>query len=244
MLVTAFIHPKTSYRSVEKYLIEFKKLTDTGLPILLFTDTDFSFPSNVHVIRTALDTSWIPENVELPIHRNLEKDTLEYFCIQLRKLYFLKEATQYTTDPFLAWIDFGAFHMFRDIEKCSQLLKDISLSEFPCDKILAPGCWDSGAYGLDSVCWRFCGTFLLGHRDLFEGAYKRQTELVYSQFPKLSWEVNYWSQMDDLFHVYRADHNDLLLSRVMMFVHKHQGVKICSSVPSEIHLSIRERTAS
>jgi hypothetical protein len=219
-------------------------MTDTGLPIVLFTDLDTSFPRNVIVIPTVLDTSWIPDTVKLPEYRNHEKDTIEYFCIQLQKLYFLKEATKYTTDSFLAWIDFGAFHMFTDTAKCSQLLKDISQSEFPRDKILAPGCWEPGAYSLDSVCWRFCGTFVLGHRDLFEPAYRRQTELVHRQLPKLSWEVNYWSQMDDLFQYYSANHNDLLLSRVMMFVHKHQGVKMCSSVPSEIQPSIRERTAS
>lgn len=244
MFVSAFILPKTTYRPIDVYLREFKKLTDTGLQILLFTDSEFTFPPNVRVISTKLDTSWVPTNVELPLHRNPQKDTVEYFCIQLQKLYYLKEATKYTNESFLAWIDFGSFHMFRDIEKCSQLLKDISLSRFPCEKILAPGCWDSGTYGLDSVCWRFCGTFLLGHRDLFEPAYQRQSVLVRSQLPKLSWEVNYWSQMDDVFQFYSADHNDLLLSRVMMFVQRHQGVKTCSSVPLEIQPSISERTAS
>lgn len=225
MLVTAFILPKTTYRSTEKYLFEFQKITNTGLPIVMFTDSKFQFPPNVRIIPTRLDTSWVPENIQFPLHRNEHKDTLEYFCIQLQKLYFLKEATKYTDDSFLAWIDFGAFHMFKDVEKCSQLLKDISLSEFPREKILAPGCWEPGTYGLESVCWRFCGTFLLGHRDLFERAYQRQTELVHSQFPKLSWEVNYWSQMDEMFQFYPADHNDLLLSRVMMFVQRHHGVK-------------------
>jgi len=229
---------------VDTYLNEFKKMTDTGLPILLFTDVDASFPENVTVIPTALNTSWVPSDVKLPEHRNREKDTIEYFCIQLSKLYYLTQARKYTDDEFLAWIDFGAFHMFKDTAKCSQLLRDISQTEFPCDKILAPGCWDSGTYGLDSVCWRFCGTFLLGHRDLFESAYRRQNELVQHQLPKLSWEVNYWAQMDELFQFYPADHNDLLLSRVMMFVHKHQGVKMCSIVPFEIHPSISERTAS
>jgi hypothetical protein len=38
--------------------------------------------------------------------------------------------------------------------------------------------------------------------------------------------VNYWAEMEDLFEVYLADHDDSLLSRVMVFVHKHQGVLI------------------
>ena len=114
--------------------------------------------------------------------------------------------------------------MFRDISQCTQMLQTIARSEFPRDKILAPGCWPSGVYDWNSVCWRFCGTFLIGHRELFPRALERQTQLVQTQLPRLTWEVNYWAQMDDLFTVYSADHNDTLLSRVTMFVQRDQGV--------------------
>lgn len=227
MFVTAFLRPKTIYRSVDVYFAEFEKLANTGAPILLFLDNEFtsrSFPSNVRVVPTTLDTSWVPSNVELPANRNQSKDTIEYFCIQLLKLHFLTEARQYTEDEFLAWIDFGAFHMFKDANRCSDLLKSIASSEFPRNKILAPGCWSAGTYDWNSVCWRFCGTFLLGHRNLFPTALLRQTRLVQSQLPRLTWEVNYWAQMEDCFAFYPADHNDTLLERVMIFVQRHQGV--------------------
>lgn len=224
MFVTAFLRPRTSYRSVDTYLAEFSKLATTGVPLLLFTDMDLNLPTNVRSIRMNLDTSWIPEDVVLPTHRHSQKDSLEYFCIQLQKLWCLQEATKYTDDEFLMWIDFGAFHMFRDQEACSNWIRELATSTYPRDRILSPGCWAAGNYGLDDVCWRFCGTLLIGHRDLFAPAYARQMDLVKSQFPKLSWEVNYWSQMDDMFIMIPADHNDLLLSRVITFVHKHQGV--------------------
>ena len=229
MFVTAFLRPKTFYRSVDVYFSEFEKLATTGIPILLFLDTEFvgrSFPPNVRVVPTSLDTSWVPRDVMLPACRNENKDTVEYFCIQLMKLQFLSDARNYTQDEFLAWIDFGAFHMFKDIPCCTQMLQTIAASEFPRDRILAPGCWSAGTYDWNSVCWRFCGTFLLGHRDLFPRALERQTQLVQSQLPRLTWEVNYWAQMDDSFTVYSADHNDTLLSRVMMFVQRHQGVSM------------------
>jgi hypothetical protein len=244
MLVTAFLQPRTPYRSVSIYLAEFTKLANTGVPILLFTDMELKVPDNVRIIRTHLDTSWVPANVQLPAHRNPDKDTLEYFCIQLQKLWCLQEATKYTRDEFLIWVDFGAFHMFREKDACSKWLIELSQSTYPRDRILAPGCWMAGDYGLDKVCWRFCGTLLIGHRDLFAPAYTRQMELVHMNLPKLSWEVNYWSLMDDLFHMIPADHNDLLLSRVITFVHKHQGVNTCESVPSDIHVSINGRSAS
>ncbi len=225
MFVTAFFQPKTSYRSTEKYLAEFQKFANTGVPILLFLDKPIDgFPPNVQVVPIELDTSWIPEDAQFPAHRNLQKDTPEYFCIQVTKLFCMKEALKYTDDPFLAWLDFGAFHMFQDTEECTKLIQTIAASEFPTHTILAPGCWPAGVYDWNSVCWRFCGTFLIGHRNLFRKAYDRQSQIIESCLPRVTWEVNYWAQMDDLFTVYMANHDDTLLSRVMMFVQTHQGV--------------------
>jgi hypothetical protein len=234
MFVTAFFCPKTKYRTVETYFREFESLANTGVSILLFLDPVFrdrSFPSNVRVIPTALDTSWVPENVTLPLHRNPSKDTIEYFCIQLSKLYFLCEALHYTEDRYLAWIDFGAFHMFQNKSECARILQELETGSLRTDRILAPGCWDPGMHDWNSPCWRFCGTFLMGHRDLFEAAYTRQTELVRAHLPQLSWEVNYWACMDEYFEVYKANHDDTLLSRVMVFVQRHQGVDTCDKTP-------------
>ena len=229
MIVTAFISQKTPYRTMDTYFLEFEKLVETGIPILLFLDTTFSdkvFPLHVQVVPTSLDITWVPKDVQLPAYRNPNKDTIEYFSIQLSKLYYLTEARKYTTDEYLIWLDFGAFHMFRETQQCKQYLQTIAVSDFPNNKILSPGCWPSGTYDWNSVCWRFCGTFLVGHRDLFPEALKRQTALVQSQLPRLTWEVNYWAQMDDCFTFYEANHDDTLLSRVMIFVQRHQGVSM------------------
>lgn len=225
--ITAFIAPKTPYRSVEIYREMFERLADTGIPLLLFLDetlTDWTFPVNVHVLPTRLRTDWIPDDVQLPAHRTPTKDTREYLAIQLQKLHWLVEAREHTTTSHLAWIDFGVFHMLKDPGHCTVLLRRIAASDFPSHRILAPGCWPPGTYDWNSVAWRFCGSFLLGHRDLFPGALRRQTELVSAQLPRLTWEVNYWAQMEDLFEVYPANHDDSLLSRVTMFVQRHQGV--------------------
>lgn len=139
-------------------------------------------------------------------------------------MFYMTEALRYTRDEFLMWVDFGAFHMIRDTEACIDVLQKLSSCELPRDRIIAPGCWDAGTYDWNSVCWRFCGTFFVGHRDLFIHAYVRQTDLVVSQLPKLTWEVNYWSQMDERFHVYRANHDDTLFMRVMTFVQRQPGV--------------------
>lgn len=247
MFVTAFIRPKTSYRSIDRYLTEFQTLAATGIPILLFLDEEclgIEVPPNVRIVPTSLDTSWLPPDVRLPSSRNPGKDTIDYFCIQLSKLAYLAKAREYTDDPFLAWIDFGVFHMIRDPGVCGQLLREIAVSECPRDKILAPGCWPAGTYDWNSVCWRFCGTFLFGHRDLFPAALERQTRLVQSQLPSLTWEVNYWAQMEDFFRVYMANHDDTLFSRVMVLVQRHHGVSTSSSSPSVTSPSMSDRIAS
>ena len=222
MFVTAFFQPKTSYRNIDTYLAEFQKFARTGVSILLFLDksVEAAFPPNVQVVPIELDTSWIPEDAQFPAYRNPHKDTPEYFCIQVTKLFCMKEALKYTDDAFLAWLDFGAFHMFRDTEACAKLIQTIAVSEFPIHTILAPGCWPAGVYDWNSVCWRFCGTFLIGHRSLFPAAYDRQSRIVLSQLPRVTWEVNYWAQMDELFTVYTANHDDTLLSRAMTFVQR------------------------
>lgn len=246
--VTAFFAPSTTYRSVDAYFSHFNKLAETGVSILLFLDPQYThhvFPSNVSVIPMSLNTTWLPNNAQLPEGRNLNKDTREYLCIQLQKLVLLNLSRSATTTPYLAWIDFGAFHMIKDVEQAQQTLKYITQCEFPRDKIIAPGCWPAGNYDiLQNPVWRFCGTFLLGHRDLFETAQRRQAELVYKYLPRITWEINYWSQMEDLFHVYMANHDDTLLSRVIQFVQRHPGVDTCSSIPREIQSSTTERTAS
>lgn len=225
--ITAFFKPKTGYRDTETYFQHFGELANTGIPILLFLDNVFCdrvFPTNVTTVFVSLDTSWVPDNVQLPAGRNPNKDTLDYFCIQLSKLHYLTQALEYTTSSHVAWIDFGVFHMFRDNIYCKTLLRQIAQSDFPNNCILAPGCWDMGTYDLNNVCWRFCGSFLLCDRNNVKNTYTRQTELVQQYLPLLTWEVNYWSRMDDYFIVYPANHDDTLLSRVMTFVQRPQGV--------------------
>lgn len=245
--VTAFIRPRTSYRSLEAYVDHFRTFASSGVPICLFLDPEVSIeglPPTVQSIPWTVDVSWIPADVQLPPTRTLTKDTCEYFAIQLEKLRVLRDATAYTHSSHLAWLDFGAFHMMRDIPRTLDCLRMIARSTFPSTRILAPGCWPPGQYDWSAVCWRFCGTFLLGHRSLFDRAVQAQQALVEAQLPRLTWEINYWAQMEEHFEVYRASHDDTLLSRVTVFVQRHHGVSTDSSCPSDTQPSITDRTAS
>lgn len=213
-LVTAF-HPVRS--DLQSYLNKFEDIVATGLPILLFLDVSCQLPieyPNVRVIPVSLDTSWVPPNVQLPANRSQTKDTQEYLALMLHKLKYMAEAGSLCTTPYLAWIDFGVSHILRTPAVTWQKVRSLASFSSPVDTIFVPGCW--GPVGADtdrwdSVCWRFCGGFMVGPRDQFKAAYARQMEIVNANLPRLTWEVNYWSMMEEYFTWYAGDHNDSMI---------------------------------
>lgn len=211
--VTAFVHPRHSnpHRNLDVYFEEFTYLRDSGVPLIVFLDKSSKW--DIPGAKTVeINTDLLDNNSILPSDRNPEKDTEDYFCVQAMKLELVTEAVQYCSTPYLAWIDFGVFHMMKQKQRVQEELVTLSKRYYPTDRLIAPGCWPSGEYGVDSVCWRFCGSFVLGHRSLWKNAYERQLALYRSLSPKLTWEVNIWAKMDDMFHVYSADHNESLFS--------------------------------
>lgn len=225
-----FLPPGGSYRSVDAYKQHFATLARTGIPVCLFLDPalrsygeelERDWP-NVRVLDYCLpDKSFLAGLKEgqpyLPARRNEKKDTVDYMCVQLMKLQVCARAAEIVHTPFLAWIDFGIAHMFKDTARCTEMLVEACRrSTWPRDKILSPGCWAAGSYPIwTSICWRHCGSFLLGARELFGPAAETQMDLVVKNLPGLTWEVNYWSGLERLFHVYTADHNDSILSGLL-----------------------------
>jgi hypothetical protein len=67
----------------------------------------------------------------------------------------------------------------------------------------------------EHICWKHCGSLLIGTGNMFMRAYDRQTTLVLEYMPRLTWEVNYWAMMDDHFEIYIAEHNDHILEQLV-----------------------------
>lgn len=224
--ISALFKPEEgSYRSIEKYKEYFVLLAQSCIPIVLFMDSSFQEYadelekrfSNVRVIDfISVDKSFLSEPVFLPNNRNKEKDTVEYFCIQLMKLKIMARAAELIKSSHLAWIDFGIFHMFKDTVKAQELLREISQKDWQITKILSPGCWSKEQITdiWNYICWRHCGSFLLGERSRFIPAFQNQDIQVRSNMPGLTWEVNYWTLMSD-FTNYFADHNDTILTNLI-----------------------------
>ena len=223
--VTALYLPSgPMFRNVDAYFEHFERLAETGVPLIVYLDSRLTergsvllgrFSNILRIEYVDLDKSWVPETVYLPQQRNPNKDTIDYFCIQLSKLYLLSRSSGLVDTSHIAWIDFGIFHIFKNPVAVSDCLRLISASEFPTDKIIAPGCWPVGHYNVwNAICWRFCGGFLLGAVGLFEAAAARQHSLVLGNMPGLTWEVNYWAMMEEYFTNFRADHDDTIITNV------------------------------
>lgn len=233
--VTALYLPAgPMFKSVDTYFANFERLAATGIPLIVYLDARLTdqgadlchrYPNILRCDYVTLDTSWVPKNVLLPSARRVEKDTVEYFCIQLNKLRLLRDSVQYATTSHLAWIDFGIYHIFKNPAAMDDCLRRIATAEFPTNILLAPGCWGLPAeHGVarfnvwNAICWRFCGGFLLGFAGLFEAAAARQESIVMGNMPGLTWEVNYWAMMEEYFTNYRADHNDSIVANVCQFI--------------------------
>ena len=215
--VTAYYPTRTDVDQ-SSYLPEFKKLADSGVPILLFVDPDVAVPDlppTVRVLRRRLPPVVPPDcPVQLPAHRNHPKDTVAFLSLILQKLYVMTEALAETDASHLAWIDVRLFHVIRHTELAQTKLKALVTRSFPgLTKLLSPGCWEGPLVGdpFESIHWRFCGGIVLGPRAAIEPAYRRQMELVAAHLPRLTWEVNYWAMMEEHFEWYKADHNDSIV---------------------------------
>ena len=217
--VTAFYPTRTDV-DFASYWADFARLVSTGVPILLFLDPahpPVDLPPNVRVLHRPLQPI-VPEGLELrlPTHRNPTKDTQDFLRLMLHKLWFMTEAGKETETPYLAWIDFRIFHIVHSVARVQAALRALTQHPPQTPKILAPGCWsqETSVDRLNQICWRYCGGFLLGPRDSFPLAYARQSDLVSRWLPHLTWEVNYWSCMEDVFAWYAADHNDTMILNV------------------------------
>lgn len=219
-----FLRHNPAFRSLQTYMQHFHHLASAKIRLGIYLDPSLKdvgrqlclrYPNVCILGYVDVEDDFLAgADPLLPRERLETKDTKEYFCIQLMKLKLMAMAAR---DPqiahqALAWVDFGIFHMFADTQRCQRALEELRLCNV--SRILNPGPWRrhrSDEELFDRIQWKYCGSFLLGSRDLFEAAEQQQTRLVQQHLPRLTWEVNYWALMT-CFQWYQADHNDSLLA--------------------------------
>lgn len=231
--VTSFYITKTPCKTVNFYFDKFKKLASTGINIAVYISPEYKnelleisdiYP-NVKLINTVvIEDSLIyqllkDKNPKVAYNGNILKDTKEYMYVQHTKIECIKDATDknvFNTEYF-AWIDFGIYHIIKNIE--SPVLQNIATSQFRKDKIIIPGCKGKGNLYTLGICWRFCGGFFIGHKnaciDMYN-RYKTFLPIFIEKYNLLTWEVNLWAAMeyetDWRTYWYLADHNDSIFN--------------------------------
>jgi hypothetical protein len=233
--VTAIYGIPNAYQGLYFYLERFELLLKTGVPILCYLDatleeqgkilckkyTNLRIPEYV-----TLDTSWIPENVILPTNRKHEKDTKEYFAVQLQKAWCLKDAQRYITTSHSAWIDAGIMKVvgFDDLPMIQTYLHVIAESNWP-NVMICPGAYTKnlldawfaerpGGMFTEWATWQCLGGFLVGPTKGWHELYDKQWALVYNTLPRIAWEVNYWAKLN-LFQWYQGDHDFSIVKNIL-----------------------------
>jgi hypothetical protein len=212
-----------NWRSIDVYKQHFSNLAATGIPLCIYLNVgleeygaqlETTFP-NVKVLDyVTVDMSFVPPGVILPTNRNNVKDTVEYLCITLMKLKLLAQASlsTYIKTDAIAWIDFGIWHVIKHPEQTRTVLHQIAEHKWSDNILYNSGIWEPNTYNIiDYVCWRYCGGFMVGKKELFIQAYAEQQKAVAKYLPHLMWEVNYWSEMP-CFTWYQGNHDDAIFN--------------------------------
>jgi len=229
LFVTALFFPdaELGYRKKSEYLRLGRSLVQASVPLRIYTNA--SSETALRESWEGLDTShvdvctdvevephWRREDVALPRCRSPEKDTAYYLCVQLSKLKCLAHAASQQSTH-LAWIDYGIFHMIKDVSLTQKNLREVArlLPQKTLSKILSPSGRLFPVDVWDAPRWLFLGSVLFGRSQSFVEAYLRQTELVVQNLPKLTWEINYWSLMEEHFQGYASDHDDTIIAQAL-----------------------------
>lgn len=248
--ITAFYSTEIQNKSSDFYFKMFDHLASTNINIMLYLD-DRYIEKGEEIIKKYKNVNIEYKNFKLlkkelidfdekdedkfilPEKRNPKKDTLDYLFIQLSKLYHLSEYAKKNKESqitHIAWIDFGIFHIIKEIQITKMLLKLISKLTLPKDKILIPGSWPFvffkfyADFLFEKISWFLCGGFMIGDINLFIDMYEEQKKLIYQNLPKLTWEVNYWilikqfKMFDKIVIIENCDHNDILFEKTFNYI--------------------------
>ena len=211
----------------EKYISYFRKLANTGIPIVLFMDKRYQhieFSNNVKIIKYIdnddLQFSKLISNktMVLPAHRNIEKDTEKYMKFMNNKIFFVQEAIElnvFNTRHF-AWVDFRLFHIFTNDEWSNNKLTEIAKKNFPENYVCFSGAWPKMYDMIHHINWRFLGGFFIIDKNSLDKLVHIFSRVINDNDLPLLWEVNYWAliEANNLFDFgwHLGDHNESIIN--------------------------------
>ena len=211
-----FNEDRSTEKSIDRYISLFESLQSSNLRFHVFVSPQHA--GKIHIkngIIEPLELSTLDTYKDspdgLPDYRNVAKDTRNYLILMNAKVELVTRAilSEKHASEYYAWIDFGIAHIFRDTS--TTLVKLATMHDLLSpNRVYIPGCLERSMLSFDAVDWRFCGGFFVGDKASifnFYSFYQR----YYARLPKLTWEINVWSQFENLGWSpiwYKADHND------------------------------------
>jgi hypothetical protein len=227
--VTAFLNINNC--DVNQYFPYFEKLANSGIPIVLFMDSNYKnfgeyiiqTYSNVKILKyitkNDLYVNQFIQNKKLPSNRNHKKDTYDYLALMNNKIYFVEEAMKtnlYSTDIF-AWIDFRVFHIFSNNQSINNKLMELSYNIYKNDITYFPGNLSIIKNIVNSINWRYLGGFFIISKNKIIELVNETTKLL-NQLDILTWEVNIWAILEFNkvfdFNWYFSNHNNSLILHI------------------------------
>jgi hypothetical protein len=158
--------------------------------------------------------------------------------------YYASILNPYNTSHF-AWIDFGIFHVFKNIDKMLFQLQKIAFSNINPNILLIPGPLptnNSIEQLINNVYWRFCGGFFLGDKRSiinFYNTYINNMSDFLNKYSTLVWEVNFWSWLENNCNFpitwYYGDHNDTIIDIPNKYIIRPTVVASLTTIPPRIN---------
>lgn len=177
-------------------------------------------PLEFHDLQTRRDI--LSANPQMPMHRNEQKDTLQYMCLMNAKAEVVAAAVAagHVTTPFVAYIDSGISKVFKSPETIKEI-ETLSFRDIPF--LLVPGCHTPQSISRDQLAnqinWSYSGGFFVLPTERaaeFASLHRAaiETFLVES---RITWEVNIWTywltgRPDVIW--YSGPHNDLMIAGI------------------------------
>lgn len=141
--------------------------------------------------------------LNMPDHRNLEKDTETYFIYRHAKHECIEKAIHenpWNTSYFI-WMDFDMLYRCTNMQSVSNYLQWLNTCNWKDRVLTMPGGWSilgNENDALNSPYWRFCG-IIIGDKDSileFCNTYKNYLPVFLEQHKKWVWEFNVWAWIE------------------------------------------------
>ena len=230
---------KNNSRSLEKYIEYGKLLINIPNPKVIFIDNESynSFFKEGDLNKLYSNTTFIKINKhDLYLYKFLykitnfvlnscypEKDTLDYFFVQLNKTEWVREAIQmniYNTEQYM-WIDFAIYHMINNEKDFNDGI--ISMTNKYYDKLRIASCkyrdYTVNYNVYEIITWTFAGSVFGGHKDAliqFADLVKNEAIKTIEEKQTIMWEINIWYLVKlkhiELFDFYTCRHDVTILN--------------------------------